>query len=475
MLPPFNFWRTSMALLEVAAGSAASAGQLAELRAHRLTRLLAAARQSGFYKPIIGGRDPAALRLSDLPVTRKEQLMARFDDWVTEPGLELDELRSFIADPGNIGQAFQGRYTVWESSGSQGAPGIFVQDATALAVYDSLEFLRRRAPCPGPAWFDPWGATDIKVFIGATDGHFASTVSIERLKRWNPLLASTMHSLSFMQPMARLREQLQLIDPPIIATYPSVAVMLAEEHLAGRLSISPREIWTGGETLTPAMRALITEAFGCGMANSYGASEFLSLASECPHGRLHLNSDWAILESVDDDGEPVAPGTTGATTLLTSLANHVQPIIRYDLGDRIALHDAPCPCGTRLPVIQVEGRSGDVVHLGTPGAGQAKVSGLALTSLLESVAGLSDFQLIQQAPDELMLHTELPPSSAKAILDRARSALQGFLKRQGAQGVRIHCHAGRPSLRARNGKVRRLIMAASPTPDRPLSSRSRGT
>ena len=44
------------------------------------------------------------------------------------------------------------------------------------------------------------------------------------------------------------------------------------------------------------------ESFGCPVANSYGASEFLSLASECAEGSLHLNSDWAILESVDSNG-----------------------------------------------------------------------------------------------------------------------------------------------------------------------------
>ena len=33
---------------------------------------------------------------------------------------------------------------------------------------------------------------------------------------------------------------------------------LAEEQAAGRLKIRPREVWTGGETLTPAMRRTMT-------------------------------------------------------------------------------------------------------------------------------------------------------------------------------------------------------------------------
>jgi phenylacetate-coenzyme A ligase PaaK-like adenylate-forming protein len=457
MLPPFDPWRTGAAMMDVASVSMASASQLDALRERRLAELLRAARASPFFKHIIGGRDPAGLRLGDLPVTHKEALMAGFSDWVTEPDLDLPQLRAFMSEPANIGKPFLGRFTVWESSGSHGEPGIFVQDASALAVYDSLEFLRRQVPRPWHALLDPWAASEHHVFIGATDGHFASTVSIERLKRWNPLMAHTVHSLSFMEPMASLAQQLRSINPAVIATYPSVAVMLAEERIGGRLDIAPKEIWTGGETLTAGMKALIAEAFDCAVVNSYGASEFLSLAWECGSGALHLNSDWAILEAVDERGRPVPPGTTGATTLLTNLANHVQPIIRYDLGDRVALRPTPCACGSHLPVITVEGRCGDVLRLGRPDTGEARISGLALSSVLETVQGLSDFQLIQQAPDELELRTALHASSAGAILGRARSALQGFLDSQGAPLVHIHCHRGRPCQRTRNGKVQRVI------------------
>ena len=107
--------------------------------------------------------------------------------------------------------------------------------------------------------------------------------------------------------------ELNTLPPTIIASYPSAAVLLAEERLAGRLEIAPQEIWTGGETLSPAMRRCVQKAVDCPVVNSYGASEFLSLESECDRGCLHLNSDWAILESVDDRGHAVAAGEAGAT------------------------------------------------------------------------------------------------------------------------------------------------------------------
>ena len=49
------------------------------------------------------------------------------------------------------------------------------------------------------------------------------------------------------------------------------------------------------------------------------------------------------------------------STLLTNLANHVQPLIRYDLGDQILLRRDPCACGSTLPVIEVQGRQDDAL------------------------------------------------------------------------------------------------------------------
>ncbi len=56
---------------------------------------------------------------------------------------------------------------------------------------------------------------------------------------------------------------------------------------------------------------------------------------ECAHGLFHVNSDWYILEPVDEDYRPVAPDVGSHTVLITNLANRVQPLIRYDLGDRV--------------------------------------------------------------------------------------------------------------------------------------------
>ncbi len=76
---------------------------------------------------------------------------------------------------------------------------------------------------------------------------------------------------------------------------------------------------------------------------------------------MHVNADWAILEVVDEDNRPVPDGTKGAKVLITNLANFVQPIIRYEIGDIVTMATEPCGCGSNLPLIAgIDGRDSDM-------------------------------------------------------------------------------------------------------------------
>lgn len=436
--PPYDPWLAAQAMSDVTAAAGLDAQALSALQAQRLQRLLTAAQSSPLYRERMAGLDLATVGLQDLPVVHKAELMHRFSDWVTDPAVTLEALQRFTADPAQIGEPFLGRYTVWESSGSSGEPGTFIQDAAAMAVHDALECLRRPTLRPYQKLLDPWGLSDTFAFVGATGGHFASTVSVERLRRLNPVLAARLHSVPFLQPLRQLIAQLERIRPTVLATYPSMAVLLAAEAQAGRLHLSPQEIWTGGEQLSPGMRRFISSTWGCPVADSYGASEFLSMASECRHGHLHLNSDWVLLEPLDAQGRPVPPGQAGESVLLTNLANLVQPLIRYELGDRVTLHDQRCACGSVLPVIEVTGRHQDSLRVGPPGKRAVTLLPLAISTVLEEQAGLFDFQLVQQGPQDLVLHTGLRSVVSPDTVERACAALADFLVQQGAHGVRIH-------------------------------------
>jgi phenylacetate-CoA ligase len=485
----FDAWQTACAYADVAATSHATAPTWQEHQTVRLEALLHdAAQHSRFYGQRLkaaGQGQTAHETLQRIRPVHKRELMQHFADWVADPALTLPALRAFARERSNRGEAFLGRYLVWESSGSSGEPALFVQDQHALAVADALEAARGPISLAASnAWSEWWMGSGAGVeriaLVAATDGHFASVVTFERARALNPWLGATSHSFSFLQPMAHLVEQLNAFAPTVLASYPSMAWVLSEEQRAGRLKIAPHAVWTGGETLTPATRRTLGERFHAPVRDSYGASECFLIANECRCGQLHLNADWVILEPVDSRGHAVEPGEFGATTLLTNLSNHVQPIIRYDLGDRVRfvrredegphtrrvaagpprgarnLGSGPsfsCECGSTLPVIEVQGRADDVLTLADASGHAVHLAPLALTTVLEDEAGVFDFQLAQRGPRSLRLDVHGGGSSKGAA-----EALRKFLHEQGLGATRLQCHGDSGSTeRGRSGKQRRVV------------------
>lgn len=435
----------------------------------RLARLMeATARDSPFYRHRWHGLDPARVALADLPVVGKRELMANFPHWVTDRAITLPALRAFIADPRRCGAPFLGRYTAWESSGSSGEPGIFVQDTQAMAVYDALEGLRRHSPSLWRRLLDPMMLSERFAFVGAIDGHFASHVSLQRQRRLRPWLATGWRSFSILQPAGDLVDQLNAFAPTLLATYPTAAALLADEAERGVLRIAPREVWTGGEALSAAVRQRVEAVLRCALRNSYGASEFLPLAWECGQRRLHLNSDWVILEAVDVQHRPVPPGTWSHTTLLTNLANTVQPLVRYELGDQVRMAAEPCECGCALPVIEVRGRCDDCLRLRSRDGRLVTLLPLALTTVLEDGAGIYDFELRQTGLSSLCL--TLGPAVPPTAREAARRVLQDFAHTQGLAPLQVTLRSGRALPHGRSGKVRRvraLPQDELPTPHSP--------
>ena len=444
--------------IQVACGGLLEPDRLQHVRARRLACLLqTCVTRSPLYRKWLRGFDPASARLQDLPVAHRERLMRQFDDWVTDSSIRIDELRSFVSRPERIADTYRGRYIVWQSSGTSGEPGIFVQDATAMAAYDALEAVRG----PFMRWaMSPLVAAGLQrnlVLIGSTEEHYASTVSAKRLRQLNPWFSQRLHDVSFLQPMPRLRQALEALDPIVMATFPSVALQLAQEHRDGHLDATPQEIWVGGETLSPATREFIECTFGCRVRNSYGSSEFLSIAFECSQGVLHLNADWVILEPLDRHGRPVPLDVEGESVLLTHLANHVQPLLRYVLPDRVTLHSRPCTCGSALPVLTVHGRDDDVLRLPGRGRSTVTVSPLAITTVIEERAGLLDFQVQQVSQTGIALISRRNQAGEDARRHHAARALEVFLAELGAVGVRV-TDEWRPMLSAGpGGKVRRVM------------------
>ena len=430
--------------------------------ARRFTDLVGIARaHSPFYRRAWRGLPDRALSPRELPVVGKRELMASFDDWAIDRRINRRGVERFLVDRGRIGDDYLDRFVVWKSSGSTGEPGIYVQDREALATYDALLIvqLQSRNVAARYAW-SVLAEGGRAALVAATGDHFASVASWQRVCRGLPWPSA--QAFSVMDPMPVLVGELNAFAPSFLASYPTTLALLAEEKRAGRLSISPSCIWSGGEYLSDAAHSSIETAFDAVVVNEYGASECMSIAFSCPHRSLHVNADWVLLEPVDSDYRPVPPGQRSHTVLLTNLANVVQPIIRYDLGDSITVSDRPCRCGSALPVILAEGRCDDVLALRSRDGSLVRVSPLALTTVIEDATTCHPFQLVQTAPDRVVLRLATTGRHARDEgLRAARRALNDYLAQQSLGNVRVDDDDHAPMPDARSGKLREVIRALS--------------
>ncbi|MFO1312846.1 MAG: phenylacetate--CoA ligase family protein [Burkholderiales bacterium] len=415
---------------------------------HRLAQRIAHAREhSPFYRRHYRQAPPDA-KLADLPPVTKGALMAAFDDWATDRAIAWHDVERFMRSRSHIGQRFLDRYLVWTSSGTTGTPGVFLQDAAAITIYDALVSVQIAG---SPA---QWGAAyrgGRAALVTADTDHFAAITAWRRQARCRPWL--DMESFAVTLPLPRLVAALERYDPAFVSSYPTVLALLAEEQKQGRLHLDLAGLWSGGEALSRSNRALIEEAFGCPVHDEYGASECLSIGYACARGAIHVNADYVVLEPVDRDYAPTPPGELSHTVLLTNLANAVQPIVRYDLGDRVRAHAEPCPCGNPLPAIDLQGRSDDVLAMRTADGAVVKLPPLAISTVVEDGAHVHRFQIVQEAPDGLALRL------ARADRGRGRPAmraLRAYLAAHDLGNVAVRLDDAEPR-RTRDGKIRQVL------------------
>src|SRR5262245_8407809 len=286
--------------------------RLAAFRQERLDRLVRhAVAHSRYYRDRLGDTArPVDLR--QLPTLDKATMMERFDELVTDERLLRDRLLAHVEGL-TSDELYLGRYRVMCSSGSSGRKGLFVYDREAWAVviaqflrYCSMVGIAPRLP----------RRRRVAALGGAAGSHMT-----RRVAETVDIGLHRVLSLPVTVPLARLVDELNGFQPEFVNAYPSIAVLLAEEQLAGNLRISPQVISTSSELRTPQMTSRIEEAFGVRPFDLYGTTEGL-WGAECDrHEGIHLFEDLTIVETVDDEGRAVPDGEPGTRLLVTSLFN----------------------------------------------------------------------------------------------------------------------------------------------------------
>ncbi len=432
-----------------------------ERQTERLEDLVRFARaRSPFYRRHYRHLADDISDLSSLPPVSKTELMESFDDWVTDPAVTLESASLFLNDKGRIGDLFDDRYGIWKSSGTSGHPGIFLHDPDAMDVYDQLFAQRAWMAFPFRIAPDIWGHVWRMACITACEDHFAAISSWRRLAAQQPLFSHLMRDFSVLLPLDQLVRALNAWDPLQLVAYPSVLAQLAHEQEAKRLHLSPAAMFAGGETLDGCQQDRIETAFGCAVRCVYATSECDYVAFQCAHRNYHVNADWVILEPVDDRYRPVDPGQPSHAVLITNLANHVQPIIRYVLDDSITLLAEGCPCGNSLPAIRIEGRREEILCFRNRDNVDVSVLPMAITTVLDLIPGLRRFQVIQDRETSMTIACEFADAVDEiAVSEDIRSTVASFLKTHGLEDICVRVDATPPAPDPVSGKFHQVIRA----------------
>lgn len=281
----------------------------------------------------------------------------------------------------------------YNTGGSSGEPLIFHfgRERQASDAAGRMRARRWWGVEPGEREAYLWGAP---VELNKTD----------RIKTIRDRLINQLVLNAFAMSTPRMDEYLDALQawqPVCLYGYASsVALLAAHAEARGRTPLRLprlRVVCTTGEPLYPHQRELIGRVFGVPVANEFGSRDVGFTAHEAPGGVLLLLSESHILEVLDADGAPCAPGVPGEA-VITGLTSAAQPFIRYRTGDVVSVSAATDPGGRGLHVLgEVTGRQTDfVVH-----EDGTIMHALAVIYVLRAIDGIEQFKCIQHTRREV--------------------------------------------------------------------------
>jgi phenylacetate-CoA ligase len=311
--------------------------RLAGERELRLRVLLEhAVEHSPFHRDRLRGVGPATITLDDLPtlpIMTKDELMANFDEAVTSRDLTLRLANDHLQQLGSDGYLLD-RFRVVATGGTSGRRGLFVYDWDEWVTLVSMESRWGVLAAPLPP------AARIASLFAGKPAHMSGALHAFSANPSDPI-----HHLPITMPLEEIVSTLNEVGPVLLQGFPTALDLLVGEARAGRLRIAPQQIRTCGEFIFPEARQAIREVWGLEIRDCYGLSEGV-FTSLCDAGAMHLPDDLAIIEPVDEQGDPVTPGQPAAKIYLTNLYNLTQPLIRYELMDSMTVHTERCRCGS---------------------------------------------------------------------------------------------------------------------------------
>jgi phenylacetate-CoA ligase len=409
-----------------------SPAQIDALQHRRLQALIARAKaDSPFHAERLHDIDADRFELRQLPTLTKSDMMGNFDRFLTDRRITRADLEQFTNDPKRLGDWYLGQYAVSRTSGSSGMQALIVQDRRMMELLFALQMMRGSAFPATPIEVLKRTVKKVRLAVATIGrGFYPSAAALA----YAPAAASFFINrlwLQHIEPVNQVVNELNQFGPHILLAYANVLEILAREALAGRLKVSAsqdlRQVINMSEPLSSGARELIERAFGLAITDNYATGECMALTTGCPGGMgMHLQADWAILEVVDRNNQPVPAGQPGEKVLLTNLYNTIQPFIRYEINDVVTMSPEPCPCGSPLPhILHVEGRTDELLWI-QDGDSFRQLHPYVFVDVLDQYPPVGWYQVIQIERNGFLLRAAPAPGRQICISELQRVIAEGL-------------------------------------------------
>ena len=279
--------------------------------------------RKSFEENNISRKDIGLIPIENYPSLTKKELMKNFNEIVCTD-IDINEMRSFDANPDNNNKLYKDKYHIVHSSGTTEKPGYFIYDEKA---WQQMLIATIRA-----ALWDMSMKEIIKllskkpriVYIAETDGRYGGAMAV------SDGIAGVKAKQLFLDikmPLDEWIDKISKFQPSIIIGYPSAIKILMESVARGEIKTNLFRIISCGEPLSKNLRDCFTKTFKCKVINFYGASESLALGVEVGNeDEMYLFDDMNYIEILEDG------------IYITCLYNKIQPLIRYKISDKVTLH-----------------------------------------------------------------------------------------------------------------------------------------
>jgi len=236
-------------------------------------------------------------------------------------------------------------------------------------------------------------------------------------------------------------------NPEFIVGFPSSLsdLLTIAQHRGLKYPHTVKAVFPTAETVLTRHVELFKTVLGASTMNQYASSEGAPFIVQCLSGSLHALPYTGIFEVVDELGQPARVGEI----LVTSFQTRGTPLIRYRIGDRVALapEGTVCKCGCSFPIIQrIEGRDADFVW--SPEYGRINLGNLSNST--KGVPGIIAFRVLQSEPFSITVEVQ----STQDFNDAAAKKFEMELRKRTGDKMTIRLVRCAEIPRKQSGKFR---------------------